>query len=83
MAQTVESALAEIRLEHGLQRIDIGAAGYGPSGKPYLASIWFDAPEHEIGHAAEWGATCDEAVEAALATMRRKLASPAPLADAA
>lgn len=71
--QTIEDALSDVRVENGLSRIDVGITDHY-HGKPYIVSIWFDAPEGVIGHAAEHGATIDEALTKALAEKNRKLA---------
>lgn len=72
--QTIEEALADIAAENGLTRIDVGLTNYSTAA-PYIASLWFDAPEGVNGHAAEHGATLDEAVANAIATKDAKLAA--------
>lgn len=81
MSDKLLAALKSIADEKGLTRIDIGYAGYCTD-RPAYASIWFEAPEGVIGHAAEHGCDCDEAIDNAIAQMERKLAA-APIAEAA
>lgn len=79
VVQTIEAALADVMAEHGVIRIDCGLANYS-AGKPYIVSIWFDAPEGVIGHGAAHGASLDEALAAALYEKSRKLAIQPALA---
>lgn len=72
------AALKSIADENGLSRIDLGYVAYAD--QPAYVSIWFDAPEGVIGHAAEHGTDLDDAINNALSAKDRKLA---PIAEAA
>lgn len=73
IVQTIEAALADVIAENNLERIDVGFSAYSASVKPYIVTIWFNAPVGVDGCSHGRSTTIDEALAEALAKKSRTL----------